>query len=389
LAELLERLARLDEAKKYIERGLALNNRHPVLLLAAARVARNESRTKDAITLLEAVDVRSLDHGISAEIQVLLGQLYDRLGDSGRAFPLFVEGKRQLALSTQSGENANHYLKTIESADRYLTKRLVDSVGCEDGATDEDPVFLVGFPRSGTTLLEQVLDSHPSLQALEEKPAVEIMEQAFLGWAGDREDALAELDPGQIAHLRQVYFAEVSRHVKLGLGARLVDKLPLNIVKAPLIWRIFPHARFILALRHPCDVCLSCFMQSFAVNQAMASFFTLENTARTYAGVMGLWQKFDRMLPLQCHRVRYEDLVENFEVEIRALLDFLGVGWNDAVLNHVEHAKQRSVINTPSYHQVTRPIYQHAKYRWKRYAREFDPVMPILQPYIKYFGYAE
>jgi hypothetical protein len=130
-------------------------------------------------------------------------------------------------------------------------------------------------------------------------------------------------------------------------------------------------------------------MQSFAVNEAMASFFTLESSARTYAKVMGLWRNIVGVLPLRHHRIRYEDLVGNFEGETRALLNFLEVGWDDAVRHHVEHARQRNVIDTPSYHQVTQPIYQDAKYRWKRYAGEFAPVLPILRPYIEYFDYAE
>jgi tetratricopeptide (TPR) repeat protein len=390
LAASLEKLGRLEEAKTYIERGLAMNPTYPMLALAAARMARREGRTQDAVNVLEAADARGLDQGILGEIQLLLGQLYDKLGDSERAFPLFVEGKRHLALASQSGDvDTNHFLEKIEANSRYLTDRLVESALDEDGAANEAPIFLVGFPRSGTTLLEQILDCHPALQALEEKPAVEVMEHVFLGWAQDRENALADLGPEQILHLQRMYFAEVARHIQRLPGAALVDKFPLNIVQIPLIWRVFPHARFILALRHPCDVCLSCLMQSFSVNEAMASFFTLENTARTYAGVMGLWQDFERKLPLRYHRIRYEDLVVDLEGQTRALLDFLGVGWDDAVLSHVEHAKQRKVIDTPSYHQVTQPIYQHAKYRWKRYAREFDSVMPILQSYIEDFGYAE
>ena len=227
------------------------------------------------------------------------------------------------------------------------------------------------------------------MQTLEEKPAVDIMEQAFLQWAGNRKDALAELGTEQIEQLRMLYFDEVARQIKRDPEAILVDKLPLNIVKIPLIWRVFPRSRFILVLRHPCDVCLSCFMQSFLVNQAMANFFTLENTARTYAKVMGLWQNFERMLPLNYRRIRYEDMVEDLEGETRMLLDFLGVGWDDAVLDHVEHARRRGVINTPSYHQVTQPVYRDAKFRWKRYARELEPVMPILRPYIELFGYTE
>ena len=121
----------------------------------------------------------------------------------------------------------------------------------------------------------------------------------------------------------------------------------------------------------------------------MASFFSLESTVEVYEQVMQTWQLAAATLPLIVHRVRYEDLVADFEGETRALLGFLGVDWDDRVRGHTEHAKQRGTINTASYHQVTQPIYQHAKYRWKRYARQFESVLPTLQPFIDYFGYRE
>lgn len=388
LAAFLEKIGRLDEAKKQIERGLSISRTHPGLTLVAARVARDEGRLQEALTLLKEVDTKFLDHHMAGEIQVLLGQLYDRLGDAERAFPLFMDGNRRLVQATRSDEaDVNLYLEKIQSAGRYLSNRLVESVVGKAAADGDTPVFLVGFPRSGTTLLEQILDCHPALQTMEEMPAAAAMEQVFLSRNGDRPEALADLDPVQVGELRQAYYSEVGRHLERRPGTLLVDKLPLNLVRVPLIWRVFPNARFILALRHPCDVCLSCFMQSFSANEAMASFSTLESTVRTYAAVMGLWQDYVHALPLRHHALRYEDMVTDLEKEARSLLDFLGVGWNEAVLNHTEHARQRGVINTPSYHQVTQPIYQHAKYRWKRYAREFEPMMPILNPFIERFGY--
>ena len=104
---------------------------------------------------------------------------------------------------------------------------------------------------------------------------------------------------------------------------------------------------------------------------------------------MNLWQEFTQHLPLRYHMIRYEDLVENMEHEARRLLKSLDIEWNDAVLGHVEHAKRRGTISTPSYHQVTQPIYKTAKYRWKRYAKELEPVMETLRPFIKRFGYEE
>ncbi len=104
---------------------------------------------------------------------------------------------------------------------------------------------------------------------------------------------------------------------------------------------------------------------------------------------MGAWHEYAERLPLHWQRIRYEDLITDFESEIRTLLEFLGVGWSDTVLEHTRHAQQRGIINTPSYHQITQPIYQHAKYRWERYEKEFAPVIEVLQPFIEQFGYEE
>jgi hypothetical protein len=128
-------------------------------------------------------------------------------------------------------------------------------------------------------------------------------------------------------------------------------------------------------------------MQAFAANSATVNFYTLESTVDTYVKVMQLWQEYVQMLPLNYHRIRYEDLVSNFEEETRALLDYIGVGWDESVRNHTEHAIKRGRIGTASYAQVVQPIYQHAKYRWERYADQFEPFMAALQPFIEYFDY--
>jgi len=395
ITALLEKVGRLDEARELVEKTLQSAPTFPPLLLAAAKLARRDKRVDEAIGFLETLLVQNPDSETAGEAHMLLGPLYDRKGDANRAYAHLVEGNRLVAGSILNNVgNGSRYLKRIESMRRYLTPALADVTRAVP-SSEPSPVFLLGFARSGTTLLEQILDSHPALSALEEKPTVSAMVHAFEAMtqggqaAAEGDNALASLTAAQIEVLRAAYFAEVARHIDLAPGAILVDKMPLNTVNVHLIWRVFPEAKIILAIRHPCDVCLSCFMQNFMINEAMASFFTLESTAEVYDQVMKTWLLAAASLPLNYHRVRYEDLVANFEGETRALLDFLGVGWDEKVRGHTEHAMQRGTINTPSYHQVTQPIYQHAKYRWKRYAQQFEPVMPILEPYIDYFGYSD
>lgn len=391
VAALLEKTNRLEEAQSIIARELPRAPNNPALLLVAAKLARRTRKFAEAIDLLERALVQNREMERAGEIHFLLGQLYDRQEEADRAYAHLADGNRLMAqMADEASRKQRPYLERVERMRAYLTEELAHVAhDRQDDLLAPSPVFLLGFPRSGTTLLEQILDSHPALQAIEEKGTVSAMVQAFEEMAHRRENALAELADERVAYLRSVYFDEVARHIRLQPGNLLIDKMPLNTVNVHLIWRIFPQAKFILAIRHPCDACFSCFMQNFVLNEAMSSFFTLESTAQVYRGVMQTWLEAAARLPLNYHRIRYEDLVADLEGETRSLLDFLGVGWDDRVLNHTEHAIKRGTINTPSYHQVTQPIYQHARYRWKRYAKQFEPVMPMLQPFIDYFGYAE
>jgi len=388
--ELLEKEGRLAEAETTLARGLAQTPGSPILNLAAARLDRRSNRHAEAAARLEAVLHQPMPQDLGMEIHLLLGQLHDRLGNTDKVLPHLLEGKRRMALvADPDGSSRTRFLARCDTARACLSDRLQHSSQKQPSSQNDAPVFLIGFPRSGTTLLEQILDSHPGLQTLDEKPMAEVMERAFLDMPPSGPDALADLSDAQITTLRRIYFDEAAHHVARQPNTLLVDKLPLNIVRVPLLWRVFPEARFILAIRHPCDVTLSCLMQSFGINDAMAGFDSLENVAEIYSRVMGAWLEYAERLPLHWQRIRYEDLITNFEAETRTLLEFLGVGWSDTVLEHTRHAQQRGIINTPSYHQVTQPIYQHAKYRWKRYEKEFAPAIKILQPFIEQFGYSK
>ncbi len=165
-----------------------------------------------------------------------------------------------------------------------------------------------------------------------------------------------------------------------------VDKLPLNSVFMPLLARLFPGARFILALRDPRDVVLSCFMQTFTLNEAMRHFLSLDETARYYAAVMGVAARAESRLGPRVLRVRYEDVVSDTEGQARRLLAFLQLPWDPAVLAFHETARKRR-INTPSYQQVVQPVYGSARERWRKYAEELAPVLPVLEPFVRSFGY--
>lgn len=396
LAGMLEKLGESEEAQRWVAQGLQQDPTHWMTNLVAAQLDRRAQRLQQAASRLEDVLTRALTVHQGADTALELGQIYDQMGDAVRAFPLILEGKRKKAMATSTAQSAQesqdylaHLVRIRQMANPALATVLQSQAA--SGTLDADPtavpVFLIGFPRSGTTLMEQILDSHPGIQAMEEKPAVSCMVNRALEMLDQPACALTDLREDQLMELRQLYFAEAAKHVTLQPGNLLVDKMPLNTVLVPIIARVFPTAKFILALRHPGDVVLSCFMQNFAANASMANFFTLQGAVQFYAQVMGAWQHYAQQLPLQFHTIRYEDLIEDVPTQSRALLEFLGLPWDDAVLQHTEHARQRGAINTPSYHQVVQPIYQRSKYRWKRYEQQLSDVLPVLQPFVAQFGY--
>ena len=250
------------------------------------------------------------------------------------------------------------------------------------------PVFIVGFPRSGTTLLDQIVDAHPDVQVIEELPMVRRVFEAVSEMPGGYQKALLSLRENQRKKLQALYWSKAQE-----FGANLdmpvvVDKFPLNIIYVPMIAAIFPNAKIILALRHPADCILSCFMQDFEINLAMRNFLSLEDAANLYDLVMALWERYEAHLSLNVHRVHYEKLITDLRGEVEPVLNFLGLEWNDAVADPAAHAKARGTIRTPSYAQVTQPIYYNAADRWRRYEKHLAPVMPKLEKHIRYFGYS-
>ena len=254
-------------------------------------------------------------------------------------------------------------------------------------ACEHTPVFQVGFPRSGTTLLDQILDSHPAIQTLEERPAVWALFSRLNELPGGFPDALPELTAGDLDELRALYFKTRNTYQQTRPDALFIDKYPLNLIQVPLIQRVFPDARFLLCLRHPYDVCLSCFTNSFELNPGTVNFLSLEQTAHYYSQVMGLWLETRDQLVPDHHVVHYEQLVADLRGEVGGVLDYLGVDWDEAVTRFDAHARQRAGIATPSYSQVVRPIYSSSVGRWRRYARHLEPVSEILQPFLEAFGY--
>lgn len=251
-----------------------------------------------------------------------------------------------------------------------------------------DPVFVVGFPRSGTTLLEQLLDAHPALVSFDEQPFLQHVVRRLDAEGADIGMAIGALTPEQAKAARAAYFSEVAGVVADAGQRRAVDKNPLNMVRLPLLQNLFPRSRVILAVRHPCDVVLSCFMQNFRAPAFALTFETLESTARMYDRVFAHWTAAAEQLQLPVLTWKYEDLVADTEGRARALFDFLQLPWHDDLLAFTERAKDKGAIKTPSYQQVVEPVNARSIGRWQAYQQHFTPeVMAHLAPWITRFGY--
>jgi len=386
LAETLESLHELARARTLAAELLAVTPGEPAAARLQARLLRREGRIGEAIALLEGMAEPDDDEAAAAR-HFELGMLYDRQDDADLAFAHLSRANAIRAPYANTAEAA-HYLQGIEQLSAMITPERFAGWSRPE-TCGPCPVFILGFPRSGTTLLDQMLDAHPQLQVMEERNVLATLVAQVGALPGGYPDALDTLDEATVNALRDEYFRLAGKQLQLAPGRILVDKNPLHIVRTNLIQRLFPEAPIILSLRHPFDACLSNFMQDFELNNAMSHFVTLEGTAALYRAVMSLWQRFRVAFPqMRVHEVRYETLVEHTEETARGVLEFLGLPWHAGVLEHASHARSRTAINTPSYLQVTEGIYTRARYRWQRYARHLGPVIEMVGPLARDFGYA-
>ena len=251
------------------------------------------------------------------------------------------------------------------------------------------PVFLVGFPRSGTTLLDTILRSHSRIVVVEERPAINA---ANILLKNNKYDDLAGniVPPQLLMEAKKAYETEFSKHIdKVISGFTYIDKLPLNLLQVPLIQQLYPQSKFILALRHPMDTILSCWMQKFKLNPAMANMVNLDRIVEFYCVAMETFKICRAKYNLSVHEIRYEDLLEDLSGETSVLLKFLDLDWEIQMENYQETALKRGRINTPSYSQVVQPIYKDSKYRWLNYEKYLRKYVAEVEPWIDEYGYSK
>jgi tetratricopeptide (TPR) repeat protein len=394
LARMLERTNRLTEARSVLEQTADAPDPHRFdgeLAQARATLAQREGDHELAVALYRQVlaEVRSPDR---RQHQLFpLAKSLDALKRYDEAFAALQEAHAsQLAHLRMA-----HPLVAMRSGPGLIITEF--SADPADAASwshagaplvEASPIFIVAFPRSGTTLLELTLDAHPQLQSMDEQPFLQNALEDITALGIRYPVELGKLDGEQLDSIRARYWERVRKKVQLTPGQRLVDKNPLNLLRLPVIRRVFPHSRIILAVRHPCDVLVSCYMQHFRAPEFALLCNDLDTLARGYRRSFDFWYEQARILAPATREVRYESFVANFESEIRGVAGFLELPWHDALLAPAQRAKEKGFISTPSYTQVVQPISSKSVGRWRAYEQHLRPVLPHLQPYLDRWGYS-
>jgi len=378
-------------ARKLGEDVLVAEPNYPpaAMLVAEAEIADGD--TAQAQTRLRAlIDEPRLTSVERSLALSTLGDALDRERRSAEAFAAYRESnelRRAHYAADFGGPGTLDY--ALELRDWLRVHGARDLLTVVPPEVTDSPAdghaFLIGFPRSGTTLLEQILASHPRVKALEERDTLVDSVRMFMRSPGD----LARLglaSDAQLAPLRAAYWRRVSDAGMFVNRNLFIDKHPLNGLKLPLIARLFPEARILLALRDPRDVIWSCYRRRFRMNAPMYELLTLETAAALYDAVMEITQILIRDLELRVHRVQLERLIADFDNEAREVCAFLDLPWDEKMHDFAATARARGVA-TPSGAQVVRGLNSGGVGEWRRYREQLAPVLPVLEPWVERFGY--
>lgn len=394
LALQCERRHRLDEALTLVEEGLNVDPAYHAMVLIKARLLRRSGQDAVAEALLRQLGGDAAVHPyLQAQSWAELAQLLDRAGQFDDAMASMLRCKEILRMDEspfwRESEVVLRHLDGVTSAvtaDHFQRWRLQ--------ASRELPprrnAVLCGFPRTGTTLLEQVLDSHSDLVSSDEREA--FARDIFPAMWQSRTapvpglESLDAVPAERLVALRSRYFGYLEAALNEPIGGRMhLDKNPTLTLLLPAVLRLIPETRVLVALRDPRDVVVSCFMQFLPLNPNSVCFLTLERTARRYAHDMEIWRRlraqFEGWL-----EVRYEDTVLELEREARRALEFLGLPWEAGVLQYRDRLWDKPVAS-PTYEAVSKPLYTSAIGRWRNYEKHLEPILKLLEPSIAAFRY--
>jgi tetratricopeptide (TPR) repeat protein len=398
LAAWLERERHLDAAWECVESCLAQHPKDSQALCVRALLLHRQRRNEEAETVLrDLLRAGPFEPRVSYSIRHLLAVVLDAVGQYPEALQCLCEAKAQ----ARRVANTTRMEQDYDRADRYRRELLAELTGetiqrwraeGSRSATLRPLAFLGGHPRSGTTLLEQILDAHPNLLAFDESEAFsqEIWHQLAPMQETHALDLkrLNGLTSARRAELCDRYLKSLLRESPAPSNARVwLDKNPSPTAALHLWLRLFPASKVIIALRDPRDIIVSCFFQNLALTPTNANFLSLERTVKHYADLMDVWLRLRELGGFDWLETRYEDLVENMENEGRRVTAFLGLKWDPVQARFHEVAASKFVFS-PTYNDATQSVHSRSVGRWRHYAEALAPFEQHFRPYCRAFGYS-
>jgi len=371
----LKTLGRQADAVAAYRRCLALDPRQGEAWWSLANLKTVRFADTDVAAMEQAL-AAELPDADRLQVHFALGKAHEDAGAFAQAFEHYARGNaiQRARLDYDPAETTGQMRRT-----KALLGRGFFAARAGQGAPHPDPIFIVGLPRSGSTLVEQILASHSQVEGTQELPYIPALAARLAGRArreseGAYPDVLAALSPEEFAALGEEYLARAHTHRKTGRPF-FIDKLPNNFAHTGLIHLILPNAKIVDARRHPLGCCLSGFKQHFAVGQPFT--YDLGDVGRYYADYVELMAHFDANLPSRVHRVIYERMVAEPEAEVRRLLDHCGLPFEESCLRFYENDR---AVRTASSEQVRQPIFTDAADHWRNFEPWLGPLKAALGP---------
>jgi tetratricopeptide (TPR) repeat protein len=389
LADIAAKKGEREAAMAYAGRALAIDPGNPSATFAVAAIEIEAGNGAGAAARLERLLGTALMPDDRTRTLTLLGDALDKQDRCPEAFDAWIGAQRNFraayAPMLEPGPDRPSHRAFIEAIAAQVERSppMAAPLPAAPGPA-AGHVFLLGYPRSGTTLVENILASASEVVALEERDTLADTDGRLVTNDGAMPD-LDALDPVLLEELRAGYWSRVGRMAGDVAGRVFVDMNPLNGVKLPIIARLFPDARILIMRRDPRDVILSCYRINFTPSPAAFAFSDLEEAARHYDALMGLIELCRKRLPLACHEVWYHRLIGDFEPTVRAMADFVGLEWTDDFHAFDRTARARGV-RTASATQVRRGLYD-GRGGWRRYESQLAPALPILAPWVERYGF--
>ena len=388
LAVLHEQNHRLVEARQAVNEILAFQPKDDQGRYFAAVLDRRENNWERAERGLRDLIQSEPKHPyVRYACRYELAQILDRTDRFDEAMSCLSEAKQIVRGLTNTELLTQGYDQAAESALKFtrgLPRDILNKWAVEFPSEKREAIpalaFLGGHPRSGTTLLEQVLDSHPNIAAADEP-------SAFLHFLQPEFHKSAQLSDTRLNSLRRTYIQALKKDLRQNTGDKLlVDKNPSPTARLPVWLRVFPELRVLIALRDPRDVVLSCYFQNIPLNTTNVNFLSFERIAKHYSDLMQIWLTVREWPGFSWIETRYEAMVADLQVEGRRVTEFLGLNWSEEQARFYEKSRKKQLYS-PTYQDVTRPVYGRSVGRWRAYEKYLEPILPTLEPYCERFAY--